>query len=71
MGEDTRKVKKVCECRNCGNEAEMIFECRLEEEESVQAASPKSASEPAAEKALKATATCTHCGNEADMWIDM
>lgn len=62
-----KKVKRVCECKNCGNESEMEITCHLEEEE-------EHASEtPAAEdkKKVKGHGVCTSCGNEADMWIDL
>jgi len=26
-----KKFKQVCECKNCGNEAEMVITCSLEE----------------------------------------
>jgi hypothetical protein len=71
-----KKVKKVCRCENCNNEAEMIVTCSLEsvESEEKKAEAPmvgqKSESQPAS-KRVKGHAVCTHCGNEADMWIDL
>ena len=65
--------KEVCECKNCGNEAEMVVTCSLpddEEDEKMEADSGTS-KKPAHEKRVLGTATCTHCGNEADMWIDL
>jgi Fe2+ or Zn2+ uptake regulation protein len=67
MGEISRK--EVCKCVNCGNEAEMMLTCSLEDVEAAKAA-PAGAQEKA-EKKVKAHGTCSHCGNEADMWIDM
>ncbi len=69
MSETTKKIKQVCECENCGNEAEMVVTCTLEDE------SP-AADAPAHEHKhqpgkVKGTATCTSCGNEADMWVDL
>ena len=67
-----KKFKQVCECENCGNEAEMTITCRLIPEED-SAASEKS---PAATDAghthnkIKGQAVCSRCGNEADIWID-
>jgi len=70
MSGQTKKVKQVCKCENCGNEAEMVVTCSLPDE-----------SAPAADKApaghthepikVKGSATCTSCGNEADMWVDL
>lgn len=58
-----REVRQVCKCENCGNEAEMVVTCSLE-----QPAPEKRADR---EGKVKGTATCTHCGNEADMWVDL
>jgi hypothetical protein len=67
--EQKKTFKQVCECTNCGNEAEMVFTCSLEEvvEEEAQ---PKAETKPSTQK-HKATGVCSHCGNEADMWIDI
>ena len=27
-----KQIKQVCKCENCGNEAEMVLTCTLEEE---------------------------------------
>ena len=32
-----KRFKQVCECKNCGNEAEMVITCSLEEEKAVTA----------------------------------
>jgi hypothetical protein len=64
-----RKVEKkqVCRCENCGNEAEMVVTCSLEDHEPEASEAP-----PASQgRKVKGTATCTHCGNEADMWVDL
>jgi len=68
--------KQVCECKKCGNEAEMVVTCTLPD---VDPASGENAEAPAgteknpkeSEAKLKGTAVCSHCGNEADMWIDI
>ncbi|MBU4316580.1 MAG: hypothetical protein KKF30_04825 [Proteobacteria bacterium] len=65
MAEITRK--KVCECVNCGNEAEMVVTCSLPDAEAEQA--PAGTQDKEAKK-IKGTATCSQCGNEADMWIE-
>ena len=64
--------KEVCECKNCGNEAEMVVTCSLpdvdvDEEKITVSDVPKEARD---ERQAKGTAKCSHCGNEADMWID-
>ncbi|MEE4357274.1 MAG: hypothetical protein V2I97_12475 [Desulfococcaceae bacterium] len=63
---ETKKLKQVCKCENCGNEAEMVITCTLEEEGEEQ-----KSSSPSAPKKVKGTGTCTNCGNEADMWVDI
>jgi len=60
--------RKVCKCENCGNEAEMVVTCSLEEDAPAEAA-PIVPIEPA--KKIKGTAACTQCGNEAEMWVDL
>lgn len=66
--------RKVCKCENCGNEAEMVLTCSLED---VEAATAATAAPPTAggvtetPSQVKAKGTCAHCGNEADMWIDV
>ena len=60
------KFKQTCECKNCGNEAEMEITCTLETE---QTASVKVV--PEAQGKTKGHAVCTHCGGEADIWLDV
>ena len=31
MSKTTQKIKQVCKCENCGNEAEMVITCTLPE----------------------------------------
>ena len=63
-----KKIKQVCKCENCGNEAEMMITCSLEEhEEKPIGSSTKSDNKGK----TKGHAVCSHCGNEADMWIDL
>ena len=63
-----KKIKQVCKCENCGNEAEMMITCSLEEHEE----KPTGSSEASDKKGkTKGHAVCSHCGNEADMWIDL
>ena len=72
--EQTVEKKEVCQCKNCGNEAEMVFTCTLpdiEAESETPAQSAEPTTEPQHPKKAKGTATCTHCGNEAEMWIDV
>ncbi len=75
-----KKIRQVCKCETCGNEAEMDLTCSLEEYDaaSEDAASDDDPKKKKGDKAhkghkhqVKATGTCTSCGNEADMWIDI
>ncbi len=70
MSKSTREIKQVCECKNCGNEAEMVITCTLDDTKIPAAVSPaqEHKHEPAK---VKGTATCTSCGNEADLWVDL
>jgi hypothetical protein len=70
MGDIVRK--QVCRCVNCGNEAEMVLTCSLQEA-TVAPAEPdiSAAQQEEAGKKVRAVGTCSHCGNEADMWIDL
>lgn len=73
MSETTKKLTRVCRCENCGNEAEMVVTCSLEEAEQTHQhqAAPGKPGEKAEQKKVKGSATCKTCGNEADMWIDL
>ena len=68
MNAKTKTVKQVCECKNCGNEAEMVVTCTLEEDHGHAAQAQDAAG---GKQQMRGTATCSHCGNEADMWIDI
>jgi len=68
--------KQVCECKNCGNEAEMVVTCSLPDADPAPAGEAKAPAgtekDPNESKSkVKGTAVCSHCGNEADMWIDI
>ena len=65
-----KKIKQVCKCENCGNEAEMVVTCSLEEEE-LPSSSKEPVVEPVAKRHVKGQGVCSHCGNEADMWVDL
>ena len=69
MNDNEKKVKQVCKCESCGNEAEMVVTCTMDHDHLHETESP--ATEPVAKKRVQGTATCTNCGNEADMWIDI
>ena len=58
-------MMEVCQCENCGNEAEMIVTCELVpvEDEAKKAAG--------IEKQEKKSFTCENCGSEADMIVDL
>ncbi|BBO74587.1 hypothetical protein DSCW_20040 [Desulfosarcina widdelii] len=63
-----KKFKHICECTNCGNEAEMVVTCTLAEE-SNKDVKPKIV--PKGESKTKGHAVCSHCGGEADIWLDV
>ena len=63
-----KKFKQVCECTNCGNEAEMMVTCTLEEE-TAETAMPKIV--PKEQGKTQGQAVCSHCGSEADIWLDV
>jgi hypothetical protein len=65
--------KQICECKNCGNEAEMIITCSLEDahEHAEKTLEPDKTASKEPKHKVKGSATCSHCGNEADMWIDL
>ena len=65
---EEKKFKQVCECKNCGNEAEMMITCTLEEDD-VKTAAPTVV--PQSEGKTKGNAVCSHCGGEADIWLDV
>ena len=62
-----KKFKQICECTNCGNEAEMSVTCNLVEE-TVEKVAPKIV--PKAKGKAEGHAVCSHCGGEADIWVD-
>lgn len=62
-----KQFKQVCECKNCGNEAEMVITCSLEEETSAK--TPHVVAEN--EGKTQGHAVCSHCGGEADIWLDV
>ena len=70
MGKTIEK-KQVCRCENCGNEAEMVFTCTLEDVEQDEKPEVSETGKPDEHAhQVKGSATCSHCGSEADMWID-
>lgn len=73
MTESAKKIKQVCKCENCGNEAEMVVTCTLPgpEPTGTQASSNPAVPPKKMDHKIKGTATCSHCGNEADMWVDI
>lgn len=63
--------KEICKCTNCGNEAEMMVTCSLEDAQPADETTQTTAEKPKETKKVKGTATCSHCGNEADIWVDI
>ncbi|UCD31474.1 MAG: hypothetical protein JSV38_11850 [Desulfobacterales bacterium] len=67
-----KKFKQVCECINCGNEAEMMITCSLkpeEEDKPLKVVETKSEAVDKQEK-IKGHSVCSHCGSEADIWLE-
>jgi hypothetical protein len=64
-----KKFKQVCECKNCGNEAEMTITCSLKTKE--EGAVNDAVLLAQEKKQVKGRGVCSHCGNEADMWVDL
>ena len=62
-----KQFKQVCECKNCGNEAEMVVTCSLSED--LMETTPEVVAE--GEGKTKGHAVCSHCGGEADIWLDI
>ena len=62
-----KQFKQVCECKNCGNEAEMVVTCSLPED--LMETTPEVVGED--EGKTKGHAVCSHCGGEADIWLDI
>lgn len=67
---ETKHVKRVCKCENCGNEAEMLITCTLESPRDHGTGETEAEAKGSA-KRVKGTGTCTSCGNESDMWVDL
>jgi hypothetical protein len=60
------KFKQTCQCKNCGNEAEMEITCTLEAHEA-----DKAHVVPPSEGKSQGHGVCSHCGSEADIWLDI
>ena len=71
MAQKIKKIKKICECKNCGNEAEMVVTCTLTDLETTADAPVSDTEKEDHSHHVKGSATCSHCGNEADMWVDL
>jgi DNA-directed RNA polymerase subunit M/transcription elongation factor TFIIS len=71
MVQKLKTIKKVCECKNCGNEAEMVVTCSLTDLEAAVDTVTSDNENPEQAHRVKGSATCSHCGNEADMWVDL
>ena len=67
-----KTFKQICECVNCGNEAEMTITCTLESEDARPVAKPvvSETTDDETKSKTKGSAVCSQCGGEADMWID-
>ena len=63
-----KQFKQVCECKNCGNEAEMVITCSLENA-AIDDVKPLVVAKGAGK--TEGHAVCSHCGGEADIWLDV
>ncbi len=63
-----KTFKQTCECKHCGNEAEMIVTCSLTEAELDQTKTPQVVPQKE-EGAYSGQAVCSRCGNESDIWL--
>ena len=70
-----KTFKQVCECENCGNEAEMQVTCTIDDGQKVALPKPvdeeKKADEAPSKKKVQGQSVCSNCGNEADMWVEV
>ena len=71
MSAAVKKIKQVCKCENCGNEAEMVVTCILQETEAAHNKPAPAQPDHPEPSRVKGTGTCSSCGNEADMWVDL
>lgn len=63
-----KTFKQVCECKHCGNEAEMVITCTLEAVDA-QKAAPTVV--PQSESSHSGHAVCEKCGNESEIWLKL
>jgi hypothetical protein len=68
----SEEKREVCECKNCGNEAEMVITCTLPDEADADLTNTSDERKTVSSQEMKKkqTISCTHCGNEAEMWLD-
>ena len=71
MTQTEKKIKQVCKCEACGNEAEMVVTCTLRDSTHENDARNSEKTPASSRNKVKGTAICSHCGNEADMWVDL
>jgi len=73
MAKETQKIKRVCKCENCGNEAEMLITCTLDgvHTHEMEPAGKKTSGTSKSKGRVKGKGVCASCGNEADMWVDL
>jgi hypothetical protein len=65
-----KSFKQVCACTHCGNEAEMVVTCSLEEHQHPTTPARIITGKDQSEGHTKGHAVCSHCGGEADIWLD-
>jgi hypothetical protein len=69
-GHPFKKFNHVCWCKHCGNEAEIVATCSLEEGQVAdETLKPKVLAKDEGETEYHAV--CRHCGCEADIRLDV
>jgi hypothetical protein len=66
-----KKIKQVCKCEKCGNEAEMELTCEYEDNEKALEKKKAGVEKKTGDHDLTGKGVCVNCGGEADMWIDI
>lgn len=68
-----KTFKQICSCENCGNEAEMLVTCTLDDgqEVALPVEEEKPVDETSSKKKVQGQSVCSNCGNEADMWVEV
>ena len=68
-----KKLKEICKCDHCGNEAEMVITCSLiaASENDQQSADDHDIKPEIVTGKTKGHGVCSHCGNESEIWVEI